>query len=185
MSQIAKPEIATLPRPARPNPHRASQRVRFFLAAGLFLAWISWLAYLAATTTHPLVLSRPQFLVTDLDVIAEVGGDESQADPRIKVLDVAWAKDAKDKEALKGQNIQVSNLDNLGKDQGWQGRGRYILPLQKVLQNGVQYEIAQIPPSPGFPKPPKAGPANQPGPPRIYRATPEAEEQLRDIEANR
>jgi len=42
----------------------------------LFLAWISWLAYLAATTTHPLVLSRPQFLVTDLDVIAEVGGDE-------------------------------------------------------------------------------------------------------------
>jgi hypothetical protein len=46
---------------------------RLAVSAVLFVGWISYLAYLAATTTEPMVLSRPQFLVADLYVIADVG----------------------------------------------------------------------------------------------------------------
>src|SRR5262245_4359892 len=45
---------------------------RLTLAGGLFAVWIAYLAYLAATTTHHTVLSRPQFLVADLYVVADL-----------------------------------------------------------------------------------------------------------------
>jgi hypothetical protein len=47
---------------------------RLALTAVLFLGWIGFLAYLAATTTNPVVLERPQFLTADLVVLADVDG---------------------------------------------------------------------------------------------------------------
>src|SRR5262245_56647666 len=47
-------------------------RVRLAVCALLFLGWIGWLVYLSATTTRPVVLSRPQFLAADLYVVAEL-----------------------------------------------------------------------------------------------------------------
>jgi hypothetical protein len=154
------------------------------LAASLFLAWMGWLAYLARTTTNPIVLSRPQFQVSNLDVIAEVGQKDDGPDSEVKVLEVAWASDNQD-DALKSQTIHVSNLSEMGKDQGWQGPGRYILPLQKMgFGKPAQYKVAPIPGSPGFPRPKKEG-QNRQDSPRIYPATPDAEDQLRVIEGNR
>ncbi len=95
---------------------------RLILAAALFVAWIGMLAILAATTTRPVVLSRPQFLVSDFD-------------------------------------------------DGWQGPGRYILPLKKT---GAEAYVVALPgPSPGF-DPMKLKP-------RIYRETPETLHQLISI----
>src|SRR5262245_50028002 len=47
-------------------------RVRLAVCALLFLGWIGWLVYLSATTTRPVVLSRPQLLAADLYVIADL-----------------------------------------------------------------------------------------------------------------
>jgi hypothetical protein len=56
-------------------------RVRLAVCALLFLGWISWLVYLSATTTRPVVLSRPQFLAADLYVIADL---QQGYEPRVR-----------------------------------------------------------------------------------------------------
>jgi hypothetical protein len=56
-------------------------RVRLAVCALLFLGWIGWLVYLSATTTRPVVLSRPQFLAADLYVLAEL---QQGREPRLR-----------------------------------------------------------------------------------------------------
>ena len=120
------------------------QRAKLLLviAAVLFAGWLGWLAYLALTSANPIVLSRPQFLVSTLDVIAKVEEDEAgNALPRITEPDEG-------KDRWIGRPIRVVDLPELGKKQGWKGAGDYILPLQS---DGEYYWVARIPASPGYP----------------------------------
>ncbi|HEV3443336.1 MAG TPA: hypothetical protein VG099_01780 [Gemmataceae bacterium] len=122
-------------------------RLRLLLAALLFFAWIGWLAYLAAKVSldPPIVLSRPQFLVSNLDVIAEVDQipDRDDQPTSVKVIEVHYPPGEK---ALQGKVIQVAGLARCRKD--WKGPGQYILPL---VRSDDKYFIAAIPHSPGFP----------------------------------
>jgi hypothetical protein len=93
------------------------------VAAGLFAAWIGYLAFLALTASHPTVLSRPQFLVADLWVIAEVDGPEGPVTVREVVYAAPPVRATAPKE---GVPIEVKDLAECKKD--WTGRGRYILP---------------------------------------------------------
>jgi len=45
---------------------------RLLLASLCFLAWIGYLGYLVSITREPVILSRPQFLVADLYVLAHL-----------------------------------------------------------------------------------------------------------------
>jgi hypothetical protein len=146
---------------------------RFVLAATLFAAWIGWLVYLVVEmksslppgATRQVVLSRPQFLVSSLDVIADV--PTITADPaEVTVREVAWPKD-KEAQELVGKKIQVSHLPECRED--WVGPGEYILPLMRLGEQG--YQVVPLPRSPGFPS----------GRPRIYPATPHARQQLQEI----
>jgi len=163
----------------RPNP----QVRRFIVAAGLFVVWICFLAVLAATTTQPVVLSRPQFLVSEVDVIAQVVQGKDGPDPEVTVTEVRWPAHAspsppggeggvrgaeKEMENLVGKKITVLNIKQCD---GWQGPGPYILPLRKAEKDG--FMVASAPMSPGF-EPMKSRP-------RIYRATPETLRQLKAI----
>ncbi len=139
---------------------------RLILAAGLFIAWIGFLALLAATTTRPVVLSRPQFLVSELDVIAQVRQGPRGPDPKVTVEEVRWP--AQENEKLKGKELTIVNLDTIEEPEGWLGSGPYILPLKK--RNDDSYMVVSPPMSPGF-EPSKARP-------QIYRATPETLRQL-------
>src|SRR5262245_40293137 len=71
-------------------PTRVLRRRKTLLgvAAALFLLWIGWLVYLAATTTHPIVLSRPQLLVAELVVIADVREGSSGPLPEVTVREI-------------------------------------------------------------------------------------------------
>jgi len=152
--------------------------VRLVVAATLFAGWIGWLVYLAATQRNPVVLSRPQLLISDLDVIAQVD------DPKEKVVVkevYAWRQNG-DPPTV-GTALEIANLDKCRRfprdnekadavPPDWQGPGLYILPLRKVDEH---YEVALIPPSPGF------SPALIPGPPRIYPLTDETRAQLKAI----
>ncbi|HYV38204.1 MAG TPA: hypothetical protein VE988_21140 [Gemmataceae bacterium] len=74
---------------------------RLALSAILFAAWIGYLAYLAATTTDPIVLSRPQFLDADLYVVADVNADATAPDQPVNVVSikkVIWARNEADKQ---------------------------------------------------------------------------------------
>lgn len=153
---------------------RLNPRVqRLILAAGLFVAWIGFLAFLAATATQPVVLSRSQFLVSEFDVIAQVKQGPLGPDPQVIVDEVRWPSEENEK--LKGKPITITNLHAIEERDGWEGAGRYILPLRKTNPN--TFEVVPLPMSPGF-EPIKARP-------RIYRETPETLRQLQSIGASK
>jgi hypothetical protein len=145
------------------------KRWRLIVAAGLFIAWIGWLTYLAATATRPLVLSHPQFLVSELDVIAQINQGQHGPDREVTVEEVHWP--AQENERLKGKKITVTNLDSIEERDGWQGPGQYILSLKKT--GADTFAVVSPPMSPGFePMKPR---------PRIYRATTETLRQLDSV----
>ena len=145
-----------------------SPRMRLLVAACLFIGWIGYLAYLVAITRHPVILSRPQFLVADVYVLAELDGSQDSPNRTIRVRKVYWPKEDAD---LEGKEITVDYLDKCGKDNGWIGTGNYIVPLTKKSADG--YALTEIPLSPGFYPDIKT-----PNFLRIYPATEQAQEQL-------
>jgi hypothetical protein len=150
-------------------------RLRLAVAATLFVGWLSWLVYLAATGTDDVVLSRPQFLVANVHVVAKLGGENTPAGDAV-VQKVFW--DVRGKGKLSpGEKIKITNLPECV-DQGWMGPGEYILAL---MSDKDTYRVAPTPRTPGYPHGRNA-PANRPGPPRIYAATESRERQLETIE---
>lgn len=147
-----------------------SARMRLIVAALLFAGWIGWIGYLALTTTRPIVLSRPQFLMSEFDVVAQLRGDAKHPEPNIVIDEVLWSTNAAAKPA--SEKLDVVNLPLLTKDDGWQGAGVYIVPLVK---EDSDYRVPAIPLSPGF--------SERQSRPRIYLRTPETIEQVRQIRA--
>jgi hypothetical protein len=140
-------------------------------AALLFFGWITYLAVLAALTTPPIVLSRPQLMVSSLDIIAQVQGADGRPNPVVKVVEVHWPRE---KAELADQELMIADLATLLPEQGWNGPGLYILPL---MSRGGQYYLVPPPPSPGFS--PHRVPA---GLPHIYPVTPDTRRQLESIQ---
>jgi hypothetical protein len=134
-------------------------------AVALLVAWVGYLAYLALTASHPTVLSRPQFLVADVWVIAHV----DSPDQPVKVIEVVYARPGGEGEKVDaGATLDPVNLCQC-KD-GWKGEGRYILPL--TWHKPIGYLVTPIPHSPGYP------PGRDLPPCRIYPDTPETRAQL-------
>ncbi len=155
--------------------------VRFVLPCCLFAGWIGWLGWMAATTKQT-VLSRPQLLVSEMDVVAEVAA----LDQPIVVKEVL-AGAARDAAVVSGASLRVGNLAECkrlpreGEDADdvpldWTGPGLYLLPL-RATTNGQTYLVAETPPSPGYP--PRG--SGSKGSPRIYHATSDVLRQYAEI----
>ncbi len=161
--------------------------VRLAVAAVLFVGWVGYLGYLAATISHPIVLSRPQFLISERDVIATCkGGNQFTID------EVLYPKELTG--AMKGKTLIVANLKDcqtFSPQDGWRnvtadppiGGQRYLLPLQTAAvapPTGAEaqdvMDVVPIPASPGYP--PLSG---ESGPPRIYPADDEVMSQYESI----
>jgi hypothetical protein len=152
-------------------------RWRLIAATVLFAAWLGYLIVLAVGAAHPVVqlwpfhvtkvapvvLSRPQLLVSTLDVIADVQEADGEPSPEVTVVEIHWPKKppVQPEEKIRVEGLPISSAE------GWQGPGRYILPLVPK-RDGRGYEVAPIPPSPGF-----RGNGH-----RIYPDTPDTREQL-------
>ncbi len=143
-------------------------KVRVVVTAVLFIAWLGYLAYLVVQSRDAVILSRPQFLVAHLYVIADLEGD-AHPNPALTIREVAWAADQQDA-ALAGTAVKVHALDKCGPEHGWSGPGRYILALSRTKDGPG---VTPIPSSPGY-----GG-----GPRRIYPDTPDARRQLRELVA--
>jgi hypothetical protein len=168
---------------------------RLILTVVLFLGWLGYLGYLVLCGPHtpdgvrgaligrPLTLSRPQFLVSMLDIVAEVNDERGE---NVVVKEVLFPKDAPVKV---GDTIRVEDIDKcrpvpdpLAKDAAppsdFTGPGLYLLPLQ-VYGKGDQrrFQVVPTPPSPGFP--PSRG--HSAGPPRLYPASPGLLAEYREI----
>jgi len=144
--------------------------VRLVVAAVLFLGWIGWLVYLVIHSHDEVILSRPQFLVADLWVIAHIGAEEGRPAKAVTIREDVWSAKGK---KLAEEVIEVVDLPEIDASMGWDGPGDYILAL--TFHTGKQreyYRITALPPSPGF---------VERGDKRIYRATGEARVQLNGL----
>ncbi|MFM7152481.1 MAG: hypothetical protein ACKO23_21850 [Gemmataceae bacterium] len=128
---------------------------RLIMLALLLVAWLGYLGYLVWTrpvtaTGWPLVLSRPQIMTSQIDIVAYITDPEKS----VEVEEVLWPSPA----AIKpGDSIPVSELaaarplarfdaDKVPAD--FSGPGRYLVPLRESAPG--RYEVAPIPISPGF-----------------------------------
>jgi hypothetical protein len=146
---------------------------RLVLFAVLFVGWLGYLGYLVLLG-KPLVLSRPQFLVSQLDVIAL-----SEGTGPVKVQDILYSLEGTEAARLKAKGeITVVNLTSCkvaspegdpDADFGEQPKGQaYLMPLRPTAEG--TYEVVPTP----------AG-SRLVGPPRIYPATEQARAEYRRI----
>jgi hypothetical protein len=129
------------------------QQQRLVLAVGLYLAWMAYMGYLVATRPQiepnvPLVLSSPQIVASQVDIIATIDDPEQP----LTVEEVLWPADATIKA---GDKIRVENIAESGpRNQpgaDFRGKGRYLLPLRAFGAEKTQrWFVAEIPDSPGF-----------------------------------
>jgi hypothetical protein len=151
-------------------------RLRLALAVALFVGWLGWLGYLAVTMAgDSVVLSRPQLLVSNLHVVADLDGSADSPADVVMVREASGPYAGKD--VRPGLQLTIANLHAVSRSQGWTGPGRYILPLTRGRDG--KCTITPTPPSPGYPF--------QSGEEltrflRIYPATDAALRQLRQIE---
>lgn len=143
------------------------------LVSGLLLAgWLSYLGFLAATTTNPVVLSRPQFLVANLVVIGTVPALNSEKPVDVEIREVQF--DPGNSVEPK-QTIKV-HFQNEKAHKYWTGPADYILVLSKKADGS--YSITPIPLSPGYPNPSISEPV-----PRhwIYPVTPTTRNRMKRL----
>jgi hypothetical protein len=168
--------------------------LHLIVAASLFAGWILYLAYLAVTAgtqpisrNGPIVLSRPQLLISNYVIVAQLDEADDAADPsqvstieidspkqndgqkqtirvRVTLDQVIWP------ERQDGQQRAI-RVTSPSACQGWAGPGRYILPLIKTGGEENTYELAPVPRSPGI----------EQHFPRIYPATEQTRTQLDEV----
>ena len=141
-------------------------KARIVVAALLLIGWLGYLFVLVAMTRDPVILSRPQILVSNLCVLAKIDEHEGGPNPRVRVTKVLWAVD--DDKQLEGRELLLEDLAEVGREQGWAGANEYLIPLI-VRKSGKEaaYEVTPLPHMPGF-QPVRLNER------RIYRATEDA-----------
>ena len=121
---LRSPAANPQPSPA-PQPAAAKPRVWPAVVSGLlFFGWLGYLIFLVVTLPQapgggPVVLSRPQFLVSDLDVSANI----TDLRGPVVIEEVFYPREGG---PSPGQKIVVSNLAKCDKD--WRGPGRTFSP---------------------------------------------------------
>ena len=106
--------------------------LRLAVTAVLFVGWVGYLAYLVVKTSNPVVLSRPQFLVSEMDVIATHTGADT-----FVINDVLYPKN---QDAEKDKTIVVRNLgqcQTFSPREGWRAvpppeGQQFLLPLMST-----------------------------------------------------
>jgi hypothetical protein len=178
---------------------------RLLLTIALFVGWLVYLGFLVLCRPHTpdglrgafvgqsLTVSRPQVLVSMLDVVARVDDEKGES---VVVEEVLYPKD--NPPVKVGDKINVHNINKCQPlpdpmeitktpPLDWTGPGSYLLPLQIEEKNGERhFKVVPTPLSPGYPPRLQTPPADypkpgDPGPPRIYPATSEMLAEYRTI----
>jgi hypothetical protein len=154
-------------------------KLRLVVAACLFLGWIGWLAYLVIISRDEIILSEPQFLLADLWVLADVREKDDAPAAEVTLSKVIWPAKPDPDPGL--GPLTISGLPEITADEGWEGPGRYVLPLTREKRGtSLVYRVTFLPPRLAFAS---QQPVQGAGKPRIYFAGPEVVEQVNDLRA--
>jgi len=106
---------------------------RLAIPLALLLAWLGWLGYLAATKTHPIVVSRSQVMASTHFVLATVGLDP-EGKPNKQVTVVQDLRPLGEPIPA-GATITVQNIKDAriaGGPDGFKDPGPYLLPMTAI-----------------------------------------------------
>ena len=122
------------------------RRVFLIVAVVVFAGWLSWLGYLAAYKTNPVVVSRSQMMASTHFVLAEVKIDSETGKP---ARDVRVIEDLRPVGVALSGTIKVENikLGRVGGAKDFREPGLYLLPLTAVGKD--VYNLTVQPRSPG------------------------------------
>jgi len=146
-------------------------KARLAVSACLFVGWLLFLfsVWLRSSTV---ILSKPQFLVAQIYAVVEVHPAQGKAESELTVEEVLWPSD-KTAQQLAHEKIHIADFPATTERQGFQGPGKYLVPLVKSAENTLM--IAPIP----------RGDNRQAWPRRIYGWTPEVRAQVDEIIASK
>ena len=116
-------------------------KARLAVSACLLVAWLLYLGFLVYGTRDVVVLSKPQFMIAQLYVVVDVGAGAGADGPSedVTVDKVLWSANPAD-QPLTGQILHLADLEQCGKENGYHGAGKYLVPLLKS-----PYRIAPVP----------------------------------------
>jgi len=156
--------------------------LRFVALAVLFAAWMLYLLYQVMALPQsanglPVILSRPQFLVSQLDVVGEIDNDQRTADaqavglavgpglsttlPEVHSVKVSQVLYPPNSPPQPGATVGVTNFAKCRIPRGKTDKepaplpsdlsalGPCLLPLRS-LDGGLTWEVVPLPASPGF-----------------------------------
>ena len=110
-------------------------RAGLAVSGALFVAWLGYLGYLAATDARPPVVSYPQLLAATAEVVAQVQAEPDGQLPRHVTIDTVLRGNG----LREGQSVVVANLPD---SVGYAGPGRYLIPLAPLEGGPVGGETA-------------------------------------------
>lgn len=116
-------------------------KARLAVSVCLFAAWIGFLLY-QVVVSRSITLAKPQFLTAQAIVVADVSGD-ARPDSKVKVAEVLWSARKTD-EALTATTLLLPDLAGCGRSEGYQGEGKYLLPLIQVAGRWMIAPVARL-----------------------------------------
>jgi hypothetical protein len=121
-------------------------RIFLFVSGALFVGWLCWLGYLAATKTNPVVVSQSQVMASTHFVLATVTVDPQTGQPDREVAVVEDLRPQGD--PLTGKKIRVDNIKSgrVGGGKDFREGVEYLLPLTPTASG---YLLTPQPKSPG------------------------------------
>jgi hypothetical protein len=114
------------------------------VSACLFVGWLGFLFYLW-WNARTVVLSKPQFLIAQAYVVAEISPSSDQ----VVVKSVLWPDSVR--RDLESKALRLPELSGLTADNGYHGAGTYLLPLVRI---GDSWTLARLPRSTFYSPPP-------------------------------
>lgn len=143
---------------------------RFVITLVIFVGCMVYQGYLAMTVSDPIIVSQPQVIVADFTISAELKNEP------INPMEVTVAEARPPQGGVtdtgklpaKGSKITITNLKDAV---GWQGPGKYFIPLVRTTGEN-RFSVPRIPASVGGP---------EKDTPRIYQATPDVDAQFKSF----
>ena len=137
-------------------------KARMIVSLCLFLGWIGFLFYLVLESPQTIVPWR-QFETAHFYVVADIRENQGKLDPQVTIEEILWPPPPADQFLPKTVQLPelaaydeqpAAELARYKKQLGFQGAGKYILPLMIVAHRGKKFKIAPIPRVFGYPHPP-------------------------------
>jgi hypothetical protein len=133
-------------------------RFRLIAAGTLFVAWLGWLGYLAASKTNPVVVSRSQVMASTHFVLAEVTVEPDTGHPskQVKVVEDLRPSGPALDGFIDVRNIREARV--AGGADGFKGPGPYLFMLTRVPESDASFLLTPAPRAPGHENAPRLQP---------------------------